>query len=205
MEDSKGRPRRIPIVDITAERIYQQRKTHRESQVYLATVIGFEAQKVGRVERKEVGIDRESLVKLAEHWNIPVQYLTGETDLMDCTAYRLTAEALASETYYAEEEARRIKLENFFSPCGLTYEYLDGAQYDFIGIGKSTVEDAELERAIHANKRHRLTAHDIGVSTYCNDDELQELFSRVCHVVHDAVVYECFCKKHKEAREHGND
>lgn len=199
-----GRPA-APKNEITAARIKEQRKRHRETQATVGAVIGYGKATVARYEKNLRGAGYESLVKLAEHWNIPVQYLTGETDMTDCAAYYLDVEASASEAYYTEEKARRIKLENFFSPCGLIYEYLDGAQYDFIGIGKSPVEDAELERAIHTNKRHRLTAQEVGISTFFNDDELQELFSKVCHVVHDAVVFECFCKKHKEAREHGND
>lgn len=118
-----GRPE-IPINPIAADRIKEQRLKHREKQSDVGALLGtktmpYTATSIGRYENKKRGIPTEHLKKLAAHWNVPVQYLTGETDISDPIVY-------ASETgnYNQNVRIKIIKLQNYFNFCGFDYEYL---------------------------------------------------------------------------------
>ena len=128
-----GRPE-IPINPIAADRIKEQRLKHREKQSDVGALLGTEttpytATSIGRYENKKRGIPTEHLEKLAAHWNVPVQYLTGETDISDPIAYQLEREqAIAAGFGEAverhEKDIQRARISNLFDLCGFDYEYL---------------------------------------------------------------------------------
>ena len=128
-----GRPE-IPVNPIAAKRIKEQREKHRETQETIGVLLGTDgtpltAATIGRYENEKRGISKTHLEKLATHWNVPVQYLTGETNISDPIAYQLDQEERIRNEFGAviEKHERNIyrgRLQNLFDLCGYDYEFL---------------------------------------------------------------------------------
>lgn len=179
-----GRPK-TEVNWTTARRIKQLRENHRETQKDIGNVIYCSAITVARFEKGERGISLDILKLLAKHWNVPVPYLTGETDKTTLLEYY--QELDEAESQGLEEESNRLKserakLDNFFSLCKFTYQNIfDEPSNCFL-----SVIDPDA-----ANAPHKLISNiSPNINSFFTDEELKDLFTKV----HELIAFECFKK-----------
>ena len=181
-KNTGGRPS-IPVNPLTAERLKRMRMRtvidgHRETQDDAAKVIGYKKATYARYEKGERGIADEDLKRLAEHWNVPVEYLSGQTDCATHEAYQAeqwAIEAAALSEIQIEEEKQIEQYKSFFSICGFRYTKLSGAAYDFNP---------------ESTKPHSITDTTTGITATLDDSELQALIDRL----RSTIQLECFIK-----------
>lgn len=163
MSNSKigGRPK-TPINPITAERMISLRYSHKESQEDIGRVIGYGKATIGRYENQKRGIAPEDLKRLAQHWNVPVDYLTGITDCTTEEAYQMEQFELACENYEKEQEKQLQKINQIralFSLCGFQY--------------------ANIPQTPRTEVSHVITDSSSGFTVTLNDTELQTLIEHI--------------------------
>lgn len=169
----KGRPS-YKQNSVTAQRIYQLRQQHRETQSELAQAVLTTKSSVSRWESGRRGVDPKTLLRLAEHFGVLPEYLAGETDIKDDDeAFRREQDEKIAQGFNAAIEKheygiRRTRLEKLFSFCGFNY-------HDHF--------DREL--------LHILSDESALVSAVTfTDAEIDTLLSRI----HDLIAFECYRK-----------
>lgn len=174
-----GRPE-IPVNQVTAERITGLRKRHRETQKEIGDIIGYGAATVARYEKGERGVGDDIICILAKHWNVPLDYLKGQTDTDDPIAYALeldAAEQVGANEYAAQQRAERTRRRNFFDLCGFHYEDLHASP----GPWEFAEENADKAHKL-SDSRGMIDPVDI------SDDELKAILDGA----HDFIAFECF-------------
>lgn len=168
----------MQVNTVTANRIKSLRCSHLESREDIASVLGYVKATIERYENKKRGIASEDLERLAEHWNVPVEYLSGQTDCATHEAYQAeqwAIEAAALSEIQIEEEKQIEQYKSFFSICGFRYTRLSGAAYDFNP---------------ESTKPHSITDTTTGIAATLDDSELQALIDRI----RSTIQLECFIK-----------
>lgn len=190
-------------------RIKEQRKAHKESQSTVAEAVGVDPQTVGRWERGENKPPIERLDALAHRWNVPLEYLTGESGQADLALFYEEQARLADRAeaqMAAERMAERERLRSLFEKCRFCYEDLEGSPFaDFIDVVGGPGDPIARE-ALHQGRFYRLTSIDgSGLPPiYFSKGELSALLD----ALHHTIAFECFKRwqaQEKERAAYGND
>lgn len=186
---------------LTGSRVKELRLNHHESQAQVAEALGVDTQTVGRWERGENRAPTRHLSTLADRWTVPLDYLTGETNIADLAEFYLSEAAKAESAeaqHLAEVQAEHARIKSLFRQCGFCYDDLsESALYDFASIEGANVDPRVLE-ALQQGRLVRLTdlaCPDVPPA-YFNSEELQALFGKL----HDVVAFECFKQRSKSKK-----
>lgn len=193
-KSSGGRPE-IPVNSTTARRLKSLRERHRETQKEIGDIISYGAATVARYEKGERGVGDDIISCLAQHWNVPIDYLKGYTETDNPIAYALeleAAESAGADEYAAQQRAERTRRMNFFDFCGFQYEDLHAVPgaWEFTGI--------------NADKAHRISDPRGFIDPVeLSDNELTAILDST----HDFIAFECFklIQKRREAAQNGDD
>ena len=158
------------------------RKRSSMSQEELGEALNYSREQIGRYERGEVIPDNKVLASIARLLGTTVDYITGETDIIDPGEYYNHLEKISNEAandYYVEEIAKYEQLKNLFIMCGYEYDNM-GAAFDFQDFSSS---------AEHFYGPHKLTdPNDINTTIYLSDEEINQLKQ----TIHDTIAFECY-------------
>lgn len=172
-----GRPS-VPVNPITAERIKKLRHRAGKSQEEFAEEMGCCNYTISRYESAKRGLTEDALEKYAAYFNVPVEYLTGETDCDTFEAYQTELWKIEAEVVselQAEEEKETEQLNAFFTMCGFRYGY--------------------NRPELYGSKPHLLTDPKTGIAAELDSTELFALMDRIRSV----IQLEAFIKsKHKK-------
>lgn len=188
---SKARgSRRNESTGITPQRIYDMRLEKRERQEETAAAIFRSVSQYARYEKGQSAVPPDSIKALAEHWNIPPEYLEGKTDTKDKYKFYLECEEAADEAGEDEQKAvraQRERLKCLFEECGYTIDILVGtAKYDF--------SDSPIAAYTLKDKHGKFPTAEL------NEEDLPVIIAGL----HEAVAYECFKAINKRGHENGN-
>lgn len=199
MGGKRGR-RAEPIRGITVKRIKELRREKGETQQELALAMGYEdKQVVGHWERGDRGPDEQTLYRLARHFNVVPEYLTGGTDIKDPVQYFAALDAAMSEAereFYEARRAELVRMESLFQKCGFLYEDLScTALFDFGDLMAAENTDPDILRATREGRSLRLVdlARPDRPPTYFKPAEMEELLAEL----HDAISFVCYQQRER--------
>jgi transcriptional regulator with XRE-family HTH domain len=185
--------------NVTGERIRELRKRNRETQEQLAETVNRDSSlTISRWEKGQNTPHPDCLELLAEHWNVPLEYLTGETDISDRVAFyeqRATAAQSAAEKRIAEEQAEQASMKTLFKKCGFQFDDLPlSAILDFAGVDGFISTPPDMEAASQGRQFRLSNLNDPDFPpAYFSSSELRVLLERL----HDMIAFECFTQRQK--------
>ena len=197
-KEQKGNP-------ITAERIRKIRNQHRnDTQEVIAEYLGYSVVQYGRIERGEAAIKEGKLERLANRWNIAVQYFTGEeNEPLTPLQYAAKQDLIHARDIAVDDLWRSVQDNDrlraiLFSACGYEYEHECIGPVDFAPFASSA---DEVNAISPDGGRHLIRPiDDTGAEwTAFTEAELHALIDRL----KNTIAFEIFVKG-REAH-HGDD